>query len=152
MVGEDDVAEAMVLLLERARLVVEGAGAVGVAALVVRPSASGGARARPASSSPAATSTTDLLAGVARRHETQAGRRLVLFSRVARPAGRARPAADARRRARCEPPGGEHLREGVDLHVRETGVQLVLETRGRDHANDVVDRLRAAGYDAIVVR
>jgi threonine dehydratase len=46
----------------------------------------------------------------------------------------------------------EHLREGVDLHVRETGVQLVLETRGRDHARQVVEQLRAAGYDAAVVR
>jgi threonine dehydratase len=34
MVAEDDVAEAMVVLLERAKLVVEGAGAVGVAALL----------------------------------------------------------------------------------------------------------------------
>ena len=34
MVGEDDVAEAIVFLLERAKLVVEGAGAVGVAALL----------------------------------------------------------------------------------------------------------------------
>ncbi len=33
-VGEDEIAEAMVLLLERAKLVVEGAGAVGVAALL----------------------------------------------------------------------------------------------------------------------
>ena len=33
-VGEDDVAEAMVMLLEKAKLVVEGAGAVGVAALL----------------------------------------------------------------------------------------------------------------------
>src|SRR5262249_26980117 len=33
-VEEDDIAEAMVLLMERAKLVVEGAGAVGVAALI----------------------------------------------------------------------------------------------------------------------
>ena len=43
-VGEDDVAEAIVRLLERAKLVVEGAGAVGVAALLtgaVKPAAGG---------------------------------------------------------------------------------------------------------------
>ena len=34
MVGEDDIAEAMVWLLERSKLVVEGGGAVGVAALL----------------------------------------------------------------------------------------------------------------------
>ena len=34
VVSEEEVAEAMVFLLERAKLVVEGAGAVGVAALL----------------------------------------------------------------------------------------------------------------------
>ena len=36
VVPEDDVAEAMVVLMEKAKLVVEGAGAVGVAALLGR--------------------------------------------------------------------------------------------------------------------
>ena len=31
----------------------------------------------------------------------------------------------------------EHIREGFDLHVRETAVQLVLETRGPAHAEQV---------------
>ena len=41
-----------------------------------------------------------------------------------------------------------HVREGVDLHVRETGVQLVLETRGREDAARVLAAVRDAGYDA----
>lgn len=41
----------------------------------------------------------------------------------------------------------EHVREGVDLHVRETGVQAVLEVRGRDHADQVIATARAAGYE-----
>jgi threonine dehydratase len=44
----------------------------------------------------------------------------------------------------------EHVREGVDLHVRETGVELTLETRGRDHAEALLERLRAAGYESSV--
>ena len=44
-VGEDDVADAMMFLMERAKLFVEGGGAVGVAALHVR---AGRARPRPA--------------------------------------------------------------------------------------------------------
>ena len=151
VVGEDEVAEAMVLLLERARLVVEGAGAVGVAALL------GGHVAAAASGTTCVVLSggnvdANLLAGVARRHETQAGRRLVLFSRVPD-----RPGALARLLTLVAEAGAnllhvEHLREGVDLHVRETGVQLVLETRGADHAAQVVEQLRAAGYDAAVVR
>ena len=45
-----------------------------------------------------------------------------------------------------------HVREGLDLHVRETAVQLVLETRGREHADDVIAQQRDAGYEARVVR
>jgi threonine dehydratase len=42
----------------------------------------------------------------------------------------------------------EHVREGVNLHVRETGVQAVLEVRSRDHAKDVLSAVQAAGYEA----
>ena len=146
-VPEDDVAEAMVLLMEKAKLVVEGAGAVGVAALL------GGQVA------PAPTGTTvvvlsggnvdaGLLASVARRHETEAGRRLALLTRVSD-----RPGSLARLLTLIGETGAnlvnvEHVREGLDLHVRETAVQLVLETRGREHASAVRDALAAAGYEA----
>ncbi|MGI9098483.1 MAG: threonine ammonia-lyase [Solirubrobacteraceae bacterium] len=149
-VGEDEVAEAMVLLMERSKLVVEGAGAVGVAALL------GGLVA------PAPSGTTvvvlsggnvdpGLLAAVARRHETQAGRRLVLFTRLPD-----RPGSLARLLACVGSAGAnlvevEHVREGVDLHVRETAVQLVLETRGREHAEDVLTAIAGDGYVARVV-
>jgi threonine dehydratase len=41
----------------------------------------------------------------------------------------------------------EHLREAVPLHVRETGVELTLETRGPEHTEEVARALRAAGYE-----
>jgi threonine dehydratase len=147
VVDDEDAAEAMVVLLERCKLVVEGAGAVGVAALLGRQIA------------PARSGTTvailsggnvdpGLLLSIARRHETLAGRRLVVLTRVPdRPgslAGLLRAVADA---------GGNvvdvsHVREGFDLHVRETAVELVLETRGREHADRVMTGMRAAGFPA----
>ena len=151
VVAEDDVAEAMVLLMEKAKLVVEGAGAVGVAALLDGQTA------------PAPQGTTvvvlsggnvdaGLLASIARRHESQAGRRLVVLTRVPD-----RPGSLARLLALVGEAGAnlvdvEHVREGLDLHVRETAVQLVLETRGREHADDVLEQVRGAGYEAKVVR
>ena len=45
-----------------------------------------------------------------------------------------------------------HVREGVDLHVRETAVELVLETRGREHADRVTGALADAGFVASVMR
>jgi threonine dehydratase len=146
-VPEDDVAEAMVLCMEKAKLVVEGAGAVGVAALLggQTTAARGGTTAVVLSGG---NVDAGLLASVARRHETEAGRRLVLFSRVPD-----RPGSLARLLALVGDSGANlvdvaHLREGLDLHVRETGVQLTLETRSREHADEVLRCLRDAGYEA----
>ena len=44
-----------------------------------------------------------------------------------------------------------HVREGLDLHVRETAVELVLETRGHEHAQEVVAALNTAGYQTHVL-
>ena len=139
MVGEDDVAEAMVFLLERAKLVVEGAGAVGVAALL------GGrvGRAGPGTTAIVLSGGNvdpGLLAQIARRHESQAGRRLVLLARLPD-----RPGSLALLLSLVGEQGAnlldvEHIREGFDLHVRESAVQLVLETRGPSHAAQVAAR------------
>lgn len=151
VVSEEEVAEAMVFLLERAKLVVEGAGAVGVAALL-------GGRLPGAQSGTTAVILSGgnvdagLLAQVARRHETQAGRRVVLLTRIPD-----RPGALARLLALMGAAGAnlldvQHVREGFDLHVRETAVQTVLETRGSAHAEEVLKVIREEGYEPRVVR
>ena len=43
--------------------------------------------------------------------------------------------------------GRTPLREAVPLHVRETGVDLVLETRGEEHAAAILAALADAGYE-----
>jgi threonine dehydratase len=151
VVSEDATAEAMVVLMERCKLVVEGAGAVGVAALL-----GGQVGATPTGTTVAVLSggnvDAGLLASIARRHESEAGRRLVLLTRVPD-----RPGALARLLALVADTGANivdvaHVREGLELHVRETGVELVLETRGHDHARGVMTSLSDAGYEARVLR
>ena len=92
-----------------------------------------------------------ILPGLIRRHETQAGRRLILFARISdRPGGLARLLTlFAEHGANLVEV--EHVREGVDLHVRETGVQAVLEVRGRGHAESVVRAATEAGYSIDVI-
>jgi threonine dehydratase len=145
-VGEDDVAEAMVMLLEKAKLVVEGAGAVGVAALL---SGKTGVATTGSTAIILSGGNVDagLLAMVARRHETQAGRRLVILTRL-----QDRPGAMARLLACVGDTGAnlldvQHVREALDLHVRETAVQLVLETRGPEHAAQVLRAMAGEGYE-----
>jgi threonine dehydratase len=147
-VSEELIADAMVLLAERAKLVVEGAGAASVAALL-----SGAARPAPAGTTVAIVSggnvDAGLLATVAAWAETSSGRRLRIFTRISdRPGGLA-----ALLRAVAEAGGNvldvEHVRAGVSLHVGETGAELILETRGADHADEICARLRAQGYEVV---
>ncbi|MBJ7490044.1 MAG: pyridoxal-phosphate dependent enzyme [Ilumatobacteraceae bacterium] len=147
VVEEDLVADAMVLLMDRGKLYVEGGGAVGVSALM-----SGQVK-------PAQTGTTcvvlsggnvdlGLIPGLIRRNETKAGRRLILFVRISD-----RPGGLARLLTLFAETGAnlvevEHVREGVSLHVRETGIQAVLEVRSREQADEVLAAVRKAGYEA----
>src|SRR5215207_5175153 len=145
VVSENDVAEAMVVLLERAKLVVEGAGAVGVAALLagaIVPAQHGSTVVVLSGGNVDA----GVLATVALRHETAEGRRLRFFTRV-----EDRPGGLARLLTRIAEAGGNlvtvtHVREAVPLHLRQTGVDLLLETRGADHAAEIVAALERAGY------
>jgi threonine dehydratase len=134
---EDDVAEAMVLLLERAKLVVEGRRRRGR-----RRAAREKLELRGDGTTVVILSGGNVDAGqlaqVARRHESQAGRRLVLVVRIPD-----RPGALARLLSLVGERGAnlldvQHIREGINLHVRET--------RGAEHAAEVSAPVRAGGY------
>jgi threonine dehydratase len=146
-VSEDEIAEAMVLLVERSKLVVEGAGAVSLAALL-----SGAVPTSPDGSTVAVLSggnvDVGLLAAIAARHETRMGRRLRVYTRVSDLPGGLAGLLAAVASAGANLIDVEHVRDGVDLHVRETGVELTVETRGRDHAAELLEALRAAGYES----
>jgi threonine dehydratase len=150
VVDEDSIADAMVMLMERAKLYVEGAGAVGVAALM-----SGVVSAAPAGSTCIVLSGGNVDLGVVpsliRRHETRAGRRLIVFARISD-----RPGGLVGLLSQFAAQGAnlivvEHVREGVDLHVRETGVRAAFEVRGPQHAAAAVAAVRAAGYEVDVL-
>ncbi|MBA3264044.1 MAG: threonine ammonia-lyase [Thermoleophilaceae bacterium] len=150
-VSDDEVAEAMVMLLERTKLVVEGAGAVAVAALMQ------GRVAAPAEGQVCAVLSggnvdASLLSECIRLGETAAGRRIVLSTIVPD-----RPGALSGLLAVVAEHGGnvvdvEHLRDGIDLHVRETAINLVLQTRGPDANQQILDAARAQGFSVRVER
>jgi threonine dehydratase len=144
-VSDDEAAQAMVLLLERSKLVVEGAGAVGVAALMqgkVEPPAKGEVCAVLSGGNVDAS----LLAECIRLGETAARRRIVLATVVPdRPgalAGLLRIVADHGANVMDV----EHLREGMELHVRETAIQLVLQTNGPEHDEEILAAVKAEGF------
>ena len=151
-VSDDEVAEAMVLLLERSKLVVEGAGAVAVAALHAGPRRAARAEGEVCAVLSGGNVDASLLSECIRLGETAAGRRMVLSTVVPD-----RPGALAGLLRVVAEHGGnvvdvEHLRDGIDLHVRETAIKLVLQTRGPDASQEILDAARAEGFPVRVER
>jgi threonine dehydratase len=159
VVTDDEIAEAMVLLLDEAKVVVEGAGAVGVAAVLAGHVRAGGPGTTAVVLSGGNVDAT-VLAAVVRHHETLVGRSLVLIGRMADRPGELARLLTALASFGVNVVDVSHVREGVGLGVRETAVQIVVEARdaadGRrleawatEHgfALRVVDHSRAWGAD-----
>jgi threonine dehydratase len=145
-VSEDQIADAMVFIAERAKLVAEGAGAVAVAALLagLLPPVAGATVAVISGGNV----DSALLASLLLRHEAEEGRRVRIHTRVPdRPGGLAE-LLGLIARARANVVSVEHMREAVPLHPRETAVELTLETRGRNHTEELMATLAAGGYEA----
>ena len=143
-VTDDEISEAIVLLLERTKLVVEGAGAVGVAALLAgRVDGNGHVLALLSGGNIDAT----LLMSVARRGLSAAGRFLVVRTRVPDRPGELFKLLSLVSEARMNVIGVEHRREGLDIGVAETGIELTLATRDEEHCRVLLQTMRSWGYE-----
>ncbi len=149
-VDENAIADAIMLLLERTKLVVEGAGAVGVAALR-------GEQLQPAASGTTVVILsggnidTGVLADLARHHETSRGRRLRIFAKIPDEPGSLAALLTALGDGGANLIDVDHVREGVGLSVSETGIELVMETRGPEHAERLLELIRDLGYSPDVL-
>lgn len=144
-VSEESISHALLLTLERAKLLVEPAGAVGVAALLDRPGAFIGPTVAVLSGG---NIDPRLLAKVIRHGLAAGGRYLGLDIKL-----RDAPGALALLLQVVGEAGGNvldvgHVRTNPLLMIDEVEVHLQLETRGEAHAHAVVDAIRAAGYRA----
>ena len=145
-VDEDGVADAMMILLERAKMYVEGGGAVGVSALLA-------SRVKPAKTGATCIVLSGgnvdmgLIPNLIRRHETKAGRRALLFARVSDQPGALAEFLTVVAKSGANIIEVSHVREGLNLRVRETGIQVVLEVRGPDHTAEIISIVKTAGFE-----
>ncbi len=148
-VTDEEISEAIVLLLERTKLVVEGAGAVGVAALLCgRVDGSGPAVAVLSGGNIDAT----LLISVMRRGLSVAGRFLVVRTRVGDRPGQLAQLLTRLGDERVNVVEVKHHRESPDIEVGETGVELTLLTRDRAHCDEILAMLSRWGYPDVTER
>ncbi len=142
-VTDDQISHAIVLLLERTKLIVEGAGAASLAALL-------------AGKVPGEDEVCVVLSGgnidptlliqVMRHGLTQAGRYLVVRTRIGDRPGELIKLLELVAEERANVISVEHHREGMALPVGETEVELTLGTRDVEHCNALLAALVEHGY------
>jgi threonine dehydratase len=144
-VNDEEISEAIVLLLERTKLVVEGAGAVGVAALL-----SGKVEGSGTAVSVLSGGNIDatLLISVMRHGLAVAGRYLVVRSRVPDRPGELAKLLTLLANERVNVVAVDHQRETADLPVGDTGVELTLVTRDSAHCDEILATMARLGYPA----
>ena len=142
-VSDDAIAEALVFTAERMKLVLEPAGAAGVAGTMLYPRLmeppvlvllSGG------------NIDPLLLLRVIRFGLSAAGRYFAFHTRIADRPGALHKLLGLIAELGANIVGVEHHREGVRIHVNDVDVALQIETKGPDHIEELVARLAEAGY------
>ena len=146
LVEEGDIEQAIVMLLEIEKTLVEGAGAAGLAALLREPARYAGRKVGLV----LCGGNIDplLLAAILERGMVRAGR----LARI-RVDARDSPGVLARITAIVAEAGANidevhHQRAFSTLSAQSVEVELVLQTRNPAHVREVIERLSAAGLDA----
>ena len=143
VVDDEEISQAIVMLLERAKLVVEGAGAAPVAALLAgRAGGEGMACAILAGGNIDATT----LNSVIRYGLTVSGRHLVVTLLIPDRPGELSRIVGILAEERANILAVAHHREGRNIGILETEAEVTLETRGEEHSQLVIRALSAAGY------
>jgi threonine dehydratase len=144
-VDEEAISQALVLLLERAKQVVEPAGAAALAAVLSGRVPGAG----PVGVVVSGGNIDPLLLGRVIDHGlSAAGRYLVLRVVVRDVPGELARLLEVVAGEGLNVLSVEHFREGTRVAINKTEVRLTLETRDPSHRGEVVEAIRNAGFDA----
>lgn len=147
-VSDDDIARAIVTLLERAKQVVEPAGAVGVAAILAGKITTTGPTAVILSGG---NIDPLLLQRVVAHGLAASGRYMTLQIPLPDRPGQLSRVSELLAVAGANVIEVLHTRHGQGLQISEVILQLSVETRGQEHRARVIDVLEEAGYQPTVV-
>ncbi len=145
-VSEEALSRALLLCLERAKLVVEPAGVAGVAAIMEEPG-----RFEPPVVTVLSGGNIDpvLLLRVIQNGMISAGRYLSFRLRIADRPGELARLLGLLAEAGANVLDVEHSRTGAKLHLGEVEVALSVETRGEEHCEALLATLRDAGHTLV---
>lgn len=144
LVDEEEIAEAILLLLERSKLVVEGAGAVGLAALLHGKISLPGKKVAVVLSG--GNVDINIVSIIIERGLVKSGRRLKVSILLPDQPGSLSRLLALLAAARANLISVSHDRIKPEVPLREAEVNLVLETRDQDHRHLILDTLAQNGY------
>ncbi len=152
-VSEDSLARALIFLLERSKMVVEPAGAVGVAALLDGKLTEGGMDPG---------NTVVVLSGgnidpmlmlkVIQRGLAAAGRYLVVRMLLDDRPGSLATISRIIAESDANVTGVDHTRVGGSISMGDVAITINMETKGEEHCEQVLGNLRAEGFQPVVIR
>lgn len=145
-VDEDSIAMAILLFLERKKLVVEGAGAVTLAAMLAAGDRFRGSRVALVVSGGNIDFT--LIDRIIHKGLVTSGRIGVIEAVVEDAPGRLHALTGVVASARANIINVFHDRLGPDLPVEKTRVIVTVEIRGREQLEEIIAGLKAAGFEA----
>jgi threonine dehydratase len=143
-VDEESIALAVALLLERTRLVAEGAGALGVAALASGRLATEGRKTVVVLSG--GNIDVNVLASVVQHGLLHANRYLTLVVDLDDQPGALAKLLRVIAEQSANVLEVDHMRQGVHLPIRGVQVRLLLETRDAAHIEELTRAVAATGY------
>ncbi|GAB3602350.1 threonine ammonia-lyase [Microbacterium aureliae] len=147
-VSDDDIARALLVLLERAKQVVEPAGAVGVAAILAGKITATGPTVAVLSGG---NIDPLLLQRVVAHGLAASGRYMTLQIPLPDRPGQLARVSELLAHAGANVIEVLHTRHGQGLQISEVILQLSVETRGEEHRAHVIAVLEEAGYTPTVV-
>jgi threonine dehydratase len=142
-VSDEEISDALVLALERKKLLLEGAGAAALAALLAGRAGGSGPVAVVLSGGNIDATT---LVSVVRIGLTRAGRFLAVRMLIPDRPGELRNVLDLVARERGNVVSVDHHREGTTRTALQTEVELVVSTRDESHCDGILAALRDADY------
>jgi threonine dehydratase len=147
-VTDDEIARALVVLIERAKLVVEPAGAVGVAAIL-----SGAVKSSGRTAVVLSGGNIDplVMERVISRGLVASQRYLKVNIPLQDRPGQLATISEIIAQANANVVEVHFSRHNLDLGISEVEIEIHMETRGAEHADRVMARLRDAGYEPRVV-
>ncbi len=149
-VSEDALSRALVLCIERAKLIVEPAGAAAVAALMTHSAADIGLTGPVCAVLSGGNIDPLLLTHVITHGLRAGGRYLAVRVIISDKPGGLTGVLEVVRDAGASVVDVVHSRTGGRLGLEEVDVMLTVETRGPDHREAVLEALGAAGYSVQV--